>query len=105
MPVSDGGVINKTYTYCKWVLYLQPIEIRSLDASGEVHENFNDAYIVHQIITYDNNYAHQDTVTCEMEFTPYEENLFTLENNGNNFDCMYIHRGTSGCMMFHIGLF
>ena len=71
------------------MFFFQDIEIRSLDASDEVHENFNDAYIVHRIITYDYNYAHQDTVTCGMDFTPYEDNLFKLENDGYNFDCRY----------------
>ena len=56
-----------------------------------MHENYNDPYTVHRIITYDYNYAHQDTVNCDMEFTPYEDNLFTLKNDGYDFDCRYTH--------------
>lgn len=55
-----------------------------------VHENNDTTFLVHQIITYDYNYNPHDNVTCEMSFTPHEENMFELVDDGlYDYNCKY----------------
>ena len=55
-----------------------------------MHENFDDEFLVHQIVTYDYNNADHDNVTCEMEVSPDENNIFKLVHDGSfKHDCKY----------------
>ena len=71
------------------LFFFQPIEIRSDTYERTVHENNDLGFTVFVITTYDYNDPNQDSVTCEMSFTPYEENLFELRNTGYTYNCKY----------------
>ena len=55
-----------------------------------MHENFDDEFLVHQIVSYDYNNPDHDNVTCEMEVSPVENNIFQLVHDGSfKHDCKY----------------
>ena len=55
------------------------------------HENFDDGFLVHQIVTYDYNNPDHDNVTCEMSVSPDENNIFELVHDGSfKHNCKYI---------------
>ena len=70
---------------------LQPIRFISLPDESTVNEDFNDYFIVHEIITYDYNNHYHDNVTCEMTVTPEESTKsFELRHDGYyDYNCRY----------------
>lgn len=59
-----------------------------------VHENVDDEFLVHSIVTYDYNNPAHDNVTCRMSFSPHEDNLFELRHDGGfKFDCKFFKIG------------
>lgn len=55
-----------------------------------MHENNDTEFEVHHIITYDYNDPSQDNVTCNMSFTPHEDNMFELrDDSGFRYNCEY----------------
>lgn len=67
---------------------MQPIEICSTTYNS-LHEDEDDEVRIFNITTCDYNYASEDNVTCSMtDWSPKENNLFELRDDGNNaFDC------------------
>ena len=66
-----------------------------------MHENMDDDFLVHQIVTYDYNNPAHDNVTCEMVVSPDENNMFELVHDGLfKHDCKCIRtmsRNTCPC--------
>ena len=84
------------FLYC-----LQPIRFISLPDSMHMHENMDDDFLVHQIVTYDYNNPAHDNVTCEMVVSPDENNIFELVHDGSfkhNCKCIRtMQRNTYPC--------
>ncbi|XP_060569728.1 uncharacterized protein LOC132728126 [Ruditapes philippinarum] len=65
--------------YTNW-----PIEIRSLPASFNLHEDYDLEIKIHSLITYDYNNHMEDNVTCQIiDWSPKENDMFELRHDGN----------------------
>ena len=70
--------------------HFQPISFKSLPNSMHIHENYDDPFEIHLIITYDYNNPQHDNVTCAMTVSPDEDNMFELVHEGFfKYDCKY----------------
>ena len=58
-----------------------------------MNEDYNDEFVVHEIITYDYNNHLQDNVTCSMTVTPSEStDSFILKHDGNyDYNCKGVY--------------
>ena len=76
---------------CGFVIFIQDIRFINLPAVIVLNEdNDDEIQSMIDILTYDHNFHLHDNVTCYMNFTPYEDNLFVLEHDGrNDYDCKY----------------
>ena len=79
-------------TLCKFddaIYWFQPIRIDTLPGTKTLLEDIDKAELLHQIYTYDYNFADQDTVTCILSSNP-DPTLIELKDDGNNnYDCNY----------------